>query len=231
MQLIIKKNLFFSLKCIVVHEIKMILRESYSWLTPLLFFIVVITFFPLGSNADPIVLHTMAPGIIWIATTLSIVIACNQLFRIDEQEGFLDLLILSDIPLMLLVCAKILSHWLFYCLPLIIMSPLVGFLFDFNIKEDMTLVIAEVLGTPSLILFGGLGSALTIGLKNSGLLLPVLILPFYVPILIFGASAIVAVNSAAPILGYYAILGAFLCLSFAFLPFFIGMALRIGVNQ
>lgn len=213
---------------IIYQEIHITLRQGFSWVTPLFFFILVVTFFPLAIGPDEILLKKLAPGIIWIAALLAILLSIGNLFQNDADEGYLDCLLKSPHPLTLLVICKIISHWLTYCLPLMLISPLLGFLLHLTVSEDYALIVSLLLGTPVLILLGSIGAALTIGIRNHGLLLPILIMPLYVPVLIFGTSALTT-NQA--IGGYFAIMGALLLVSAAFSPLLTSIALRIGMSQ
>jgi heme exporter protein B len=220
-----------ALLTIIRHDIRITMRQAFSWLTPLLFFVMVVCLFPLAVGPDKILLNKIAPGIIWVAALLAILISIGNLFRHDAQEGFLDLLLLSPIPLTLLVICKVLSHWITHCLPLILISPLLGFLLNLQAQEQYALIMTLLLGTPVLCLLGAIGSALIVGIRSHGLLLPILIMPLYIPILIFGTGTIIAASLNQPVSAYYAIMGALMLISLAFAPWLTGVALRIGVNQ
>lgn len=213
------------------HDILMTLRQAHSWLTPVLFFVIVVCLFPFALGPDQTLLNKIAPGIIWVAVLLAILISIGNLFKNDAQEGYLDLLLLSSYPLSLLVFAKILSHWLTHCLPLILISPVLGILLNLSAQEEFALIVSLLLGTPVLSLLGAIGAALLVGVRSHGLLLPVLIMPLYIPVLIFGTGTIMAANGHQPLSGYFAILGAFSLFSLAFGPLMTGLALRMGVNQ
>lgn len=216
---------------LIHQEIRAHLRQAFSWITPFLFFILVVCLFPLSIGPNISLLKNIAPGIIWVAALLSIILSMGNLFRNDAQEGFLELLLLSPYPLTYLILCKIISHWIMYCVPLILISPLLGFLFYLTHYEILVLCITLLLGTPVLSLWGAIGAGLTIGIRGHGLLLPVLIMPLYIPILIFGTSAVITAHSLYPISGYFAIMSAILLFSLAFSPLLTSMALRTGVNQ
>jgi heme exporter protein B len=216
---------------IIHYEIRTTFREAYSWLTPLLFFVIVVTLFPLAIGPDQILLQKIAPGIIWVAALLATLLSIGNIFQRDQEDGSLDLMLLSSYPLTLLVLCKMLSHWLTHCLPLVLMSPILGFMLHLSLHEQVVLVLSLLLGTPVLTLLGAIGAALIVGIRHHGLLLPVLIMPLYIPILIFGTGALTAEAMQQPITGYFAILTAIMLLSVAFAPLLTGMALRIGVNQ
>lgn len=216
---------------IIRHDLTGTVRQPFSWLTPLLFFVLVICFFPLALDHDAFLLHKIAPGIIWVATLLATLLSIGHLFQNEAEEGGLEGLLLSPCPLTLLVLCKVFSHWLIYCLPLISISPLLGFLLHLQPQEIGVLIITLLMGTPILSLFGALGAALMVGIRGQGLLLPILIMPLYVPILIFGTSTVMAVNHHQALNGYFAILGALMLISLACAPLLTGVALRIGANQ
>lgn len=220
-----------SLFTITQHEIKITMRQAFSWITPLLFFVIVVCLFPLALGPDSTLLNKVAPGIIWVAALLAILMSIGNIFRSDAEEGYLDLLLLSSTPLTLLVLCKVLSHWITTCLPVILISPLLALFLHLNQHTQYTLVLTLLLGTPVLSLLGAIGAALTVGIRNPGLLLPILIMPLYIPILIFGTGTIMSANAGLPVDGYFAIMGAFILLSLAFGPLLTGLALRMGVNQ
>jgi heme exporter protein B len=220
-----------SLFTITKHEILLTLRQASSWLTPLLFFVIVVCLFPIALGPNAVILNKIAPAIIWVAALLAVLMSVGNIFRHDADEGYLDLLLLSPHPLTLLVACKILSHWLTHCLPLILISPLLGLILNLSVKEEYVLIITLLLGTPVLSLLGGIGAALIVGVRHQGLLLPVLIMPLYIPVLIFGTGTIMAANANLPVNGYFAIMGALILLGLAFAPLLTGLALRVGVNQ
>lgn len=216
---------------ITTHEIKTILRSGFAWITPLVFYAMVVCLFPLATGANQETLNDIAPGIIWVTAILATLISIGQLFKNDTEEGYLDLLLLSTYPLSLLALSKIVSHWTTHCLPLILISPLLGFLLNLSAEEHYALIFTLLLGTPVLSLIGSIGAALTAGIRGYSLLLPILIMPFYIPVLIFGTGIIITAHQHEPVIAYYAMMGALVLLSLAFGPFLTGQALKIGVNQ
>lgn len=223
--------MFNDLLTLMRQEMLTTYRQAFSWVTPLLFFVIVVCLFPFALGPDSLMLEKIAPGIIWVALLLAILLSINDLFKREAEEGTLDLLLLSPHPLTALVTCKIFSHWLTHCLPLILISPLLGILLHLRAQEEVILVITLLLGTPTLLLLGAIGSALTVGVRQGGLLLPVVIMPLYIPVLIFGSAAVTAAGQQLMIGGYIAILGALMLFTFAFAPLLTGIALRIGVNQ
>lgn len=220
-----------TLLTLIHYEICASLRRAFSCVTPLLFFVIVVTLFPLSVSRDVLLLKEIAPGIIWVAALLAVLLAIGDLFERDAREGYLDLVLQSHCPLPLWVMAKLFAHWLTHCLPLIIISPLLGFLLHLPAYENYALIVGLLLGTPTLTLLGAIGAALMVGIRHHGLLLPILIMPLYIPVLIFGTGTLMAAANQEPLSGYFALMGAFLLLSFAFAPLLTSVALRIGVNQ
>lgn len=220
-----------SLFTIMKHEILLTMRQASSWLTPLLFFVIVVCLFPIALGPDSAILNKVAPAIIWVAALLAVLMSIGNVFRHDADDGYLDLLLLSQHSLSSLVICKILCHWITHCLPLVLISPLLGLVLNLNLKQEYVLVITLLLGTPVLSLLGGIGAALIVGIRHQSLLLPILIMPLYIPVLIFGTGTIMAANANLPIDGYFAIMGALILVSLAFAPLLTGLALRIGVNQ
>ena len=199
-------------------------------LNPVFFFILVVSLFPLGVGPSPAMLGEIAPGVIWVAALLATLLSMERLFRSDFEEGSLEQMVLSPHPLSLLALAKITAHWLMTGLPLLLVSPLLGVLLHLPNAAILTLMVSLVLGTPSLSLLGAIGVALTVGLRRGGVLLTLLVLPLYVPILIFGTSAIAASSAGLPVSGQLALLGAILALALVLAPFAIAAGLRISMN-
>ncbi len=163
---------------------------EFAW--PILFFVITVCLYPFAIGPDPELLITVAPGIIWVSALLATLFALDGIFKSDYDDGSLEQLILSPYPLPLLVCAKILAHWIMTGLPLILTALLLGWMMKLPDSALQALFSSLLIGTPGLSIVGAIGAALTVGLKRSGLLLTLLVMPIYVPILIFGASAIQA---------------------------------------
>jgi len=199
-------------------------------LNPVFFFILVVSLFPLGVGPGPAMLGAIAPGVIWVAALLATLLSMERLFRSDFEDGSLEQILLSPHPLALLVLAKVAAHWLMTGLPLLLISPLLGVLLHLHSDALSTLMLSLLLGTPSLSLLGAIGVALTVGLRRGGVLLTLLVLPLYVPILIFGTAAIAASASGLPASGQLALLGAILALALVLAPLAIAAGLRISIN-
>jgi heme exporter protein B len=211
-------------------DIRVAHRAIHELLNPLLFFAVVIVLFPLTIDPVPALLRALGPGIVWVAALLAIIWSLDRLFRQDYLDGSLEQLLITPYPLPVLIFAKMAAHWLLIALPLLLVAPLLALLFQMSTHSITVLIATLALGTPTLSLLGALGVALTVSLRQSGLLLVLLVLPLYIPVLIFGANAINAASAGLPVAGQLATLGALLLLALCFAPWAIAAALRIGVN-
>lgn len=212
----------------VLHrDLLLAFRGLQQLLQPLLFYTMVVTLFPLAVSPDLSTLAGLAPGIIWIGALLSTLLSLERVFRSDFEDGSLDLLMLSPAPLELLVLAKVFAHWLSTGLPLLIVAPALSMLLAMPERALGTLLVSLALGTPALSLIGAVGVALTVSVQRGGALLALLVLPLYVPILIFGANAVAAAADGLPVAGQLYMLGAFLLLSLTLAPLAAAAALRI----
>ena len=205
-------------------------RHRTELVNPLLFFVIVVTLFPLGLEPNPKTLKLIGPGVIWVAALLAAMLSLDSMFRSDYEDGTLEQMLLSPQPLPIMVMAKVLAHWLVTGLPLMLMSPLLGVLLNLPGDAQLALLLSLALGTPVLSLIGAVGVALTVGLRRSGVLLSLLVLPLYIPVLIFGASAVAAAGDGLPIGGQLAFLGALMALAVSLAPFGIAAALRISLE-
>lgn len=215
---------------IIEREFRCAFRHKQSIINPLLFFIITLTLFPLAVSPEAKILQTIAPGIMWVAALLATLLSLDRLFRSDYEDGSLEQLLLSPHPLSALVFAKVSAHWLLTGLPLIIISPLLGMMLNLTPHALSVLMISLFLGTPILSFIGAIGSALTVGLRGNGMLLSLLVLPLYIPVLIFGASAVSVALNGLPANGQLAILGALFALTITFTPFAIAASLRVGIS-
>ncbi|MCP5147204.1 MAG: heme exporter protein CcmB [Pseudomonadales bacterium] len=197
---------------------------------PLLFFAMVVALFPLGLGPAPDKLADFAPGILWIIALLSSLLTSDTVFRSDFEDGSLEQLLLAPQPLYMSVLAYIAAHWLITGLLLALVSPLFALMIKLPEQAIGVLVGGLLLGTAVLSLVGGIGAALTVGLKRGGMLISLLILPFYMPVLIFGSAAVQNAIAGYPAAPYLAILGAMLCLAIALAPLAIAAGLRISVD-
>lgn len=215
---------------LLVRDLTLANRHRAELANPIIFFVIVISLFPLGISPEPEVLQRLAPGIIWVAALLATLLSLDGLFRSDFDDGALEQMALSPHPLSLLVLAKVLAHWLLTGLPLILVAPLLGVLLHLPNTAMTTLLASLALGTPVMSLLGAIGMALTVGLRRGGMLLSLLVLPLYVPVLIFGASAVSAAANGLPVTGQLAFIGALLAMSLSLTPLAAAAALRISLN-
>jgi heme exporter protein B len=215
---------------LVRRDLIIAMRERGDMLQPVLFFIIVVSLFPLSVTPDKTLLMQAGPGIIWVAALLATLLALDGIFRPDHEDGTLEQLVLSPHPLSLLVLAKTLAHWLVTGLPLIIISPLLGMLMQLSGDAIIVLCGALILGTPALSLIGAVGVGLTVGIRKSGVLLSLVILPLYVPVLIFGAGAVQAAMVSLDPQPHLLLLASFSLFSLAFCPLASATALKISVN-
>ena len=174
-------------------EILIAFRSPGDVINPLMFFVIAVTLFPLGVGADTDFLREIAPGVIWVTALLAVMLSMDSLFRADYEDGSLEQLLLSPQPLYFIILAKVSSHWLVSGLPLVILAPVLATMLALPEQGLFPLVLSLLVGTPVLTMIGAIGMALTVGLSRSGLLLAVLILPLYVPVLIFGSGIVDAV--------------------------------------
>lgn len=175
-------------------------------------------------------LRVIAPGVLWVATLLAGMLSLTRLFATDFLDGSLEQMLLAKEPLPLLVTAKILSHWLVCGMPVVLIAPLIGLQYSLSGDVLLVLVIALLLGTPALSLIGAIGAALTLGVRGGGLLIALLVLPLYIPVLIFGAGAVSAAQHAMSAQAHLSLLAAFSLVSLVLAPFATAAALRISVE-
>ena len=215
---------------LIRRELLIALRQRSDILNPLWFFLIVITLFPLGIGPEPKLLARIAPGIIWVAALLAAMLSLERLFRDDFSDGSLEQMMLMPYPLGRLALAKVVAHWLLTGLPLLLISPLIAILLSLDMQSYLAVVATLALGTPVLSLLGAIGVALTVGLRKGGVLLSLLILPLYIPVLIFATSAIDAAGMGLPYGGQLAILAAMLVGALTLTPLAVSAALRVSLN-
>ena len=211
-------------------EFAVALRQKGEVLTPLMFFVVVASLFPLGVGPESALLLRMAPGVLWVSALLAAMLSLPRLFATDYADGSLEQMALSTTPLALLVVAKAVSHFLLSGLPLVLMAPVLGLQFGLDARALGLLMLTLLLGTPTLSLIGSIGAALTLGVRGAGVLLSLLILPLYIPVLIFGAGAVEADAAGLGVGGHLSLLAALLVLSAFFAPLATTTALRISLE-
>jgi heme exporter protein B len=215
---------------VIRRDLLLAMRRKSEVLTALFFFIIVVSLFPLGIGPEPVLLKKIAPGVLWVAALLSTMLSLNRLFATDHADGTLEQLVLSPTPLGLLVAGKIAAHWLTSGLPLVLLAPVLGLQFDLDTPALSILIVALLLGTPLLSLIGSIGAALTLGVRGGGVLLSLLVLPLYIPALIFGAGAVEAHVSGLGAGGHLSLLAALLALAAFFAPWATTAALRVSLE-
>ncbi|AJR09530.1 heme exporter protein CcmB [Photobacterium gaetbulicola] len=215
---------------VIRRELLIAFRRQAEVFNPLWFFIIVITLFPLGVGPEPNLLARIAPGIVWVAALLAALLSMERLFRDDFVDGSLEQMLLMPTPLPVLAFAKMIAHWLLTGLPLLLISPLLAILLSLEWETWKAVVLTLLIGTPTLSFLGAIGVALTVGLRKGGVLLSLLILPLYIPVLIFATSAIDAAGLGMPYNGQLALMGAMLVASATLSPFAVAASLRISVQ-
>jgi heme exporter protein B len=215
---------------IVVRDLTLAWRRRADVLSTLFFFVIVVSLFPLGIGPEMQLLRSVAPGVVWVAALLASMLSLGRLFANDYQDGTLEQMLLTPQPLYLVVLGKVLAQWLVSEVPLVLIAPLLGVQFDLAPNTLLVLFISLLIGTPILSLIGAIGAALTLGLRGGGVLIALLILPLYIPVLIFGSGAVDAsIIGASPQANIY-LLAALLVLSLIFAPWATSAALRISLD-
>ena len=219
-----------ALRGVFSRDLALAWRQRSDVLSTLVFFVMVVSLFPLGLGPEPSTLRSIAPGVLWVAAMLASMISLARLFAGDHADGTLEQLLLAPQPLTYLVLAKITAHWVASGLPLTLMAPLLGVQFDMAGADIAVLTASLAVGTPVLSLVGAVGAALTVGLRGAGVLVPLLVLPLCIPVLIFGTGAVDAAATGAGAGAHFSILGAMLAFALALAPLASAAALRISLD-
>jgi heme exporter protein B len=215
---------------ILARDLKLAARRRIESLLPVVFFLVAVSLFPLGVGPEPQTLRQIAPGIVWVCALLATMLSVNTLYSGDLVDGSLEQMLRAPASAVAVALAKAAAHWLVAGLPLIVAAPVIGLLFDMSGPALTTLVVGLLLGTPILSLLGGLGAALTLGLRSGGMLLILIVLPLATPALIFGAGAVDAVESGLSAAGHHSLLAALLIATLTGAPAATAAALRISTE-
>jgi len=215
---------------VYLRDLRLALRRRVEALLPVVFFVVAVSLFPVGVGPEPQTLRVIAAGVVWVCALLASMLSVANLYALDHADGSLEQMLLSGHPPTLIASAKAAAHWTITGAPLVLAAPLIGLLLDMSPAALATLVAALLLGTPILSLLGGMGAALTLGLRSAGVLLILLILPLSIPALIFGSGAVGAVDSGISASGHFSLLGALLILTALIAPPATAMALRIALE-
>lgn len=211
-------------------EYRVLWRRKQEVLNALLFFVIVVTLFPLGIDSSPAFLQPSAGGIVWCAAVLAILMAIEGMFKEDYRDGSMEQMVVSGLSLPLLVLIKITLQWGAVVLPLLVMTPVLGQMLFLSNGDLGVLMLSLLLGTPSIFLMGALGAALTVSLKQGAMLVMLVILPFYVPVIIFATLSVKAAQAGLPFSGYLAMLLAMSLLSLVVSPFMSAVTIKASVN-
>lgn len=220
-------NLFFS---VIRRDLLLALKQKSDIVQTLFFFAVVVTLVPLGVGAETNLLRSMAPGVVWVAALLAALLSLPRLFAHDWADGTLEQMLISAEPLTVIVLAKVSAHWLVTGVPMTVFSLVFGVMFDLPAEETWVLTAALALGTPVLSLVGAIGAALTLGLRAGSVLTSLLVLPLYIPVLVFGAGAAVQVAMSVSPAAYLMVTGALTLFALAAAPFAVAAELRISMQ-
>ena len=211
---------------VIRRDLTIAMRRRSDIFTTLIFFVIVVSLFPLGIGPEPETLRLIAPGIVWVGALLASMLALEQIFSADHRDGTLEQMLLTPQPAALLVTGKVIAHWLVSGVPLVLMSPLLGLQYNLSWEALGTLIVSLLLGTPALSLIGAIGAALVLGARRGGVLLSLLMLPLYVPVLIFAVSAIDADLAGLAAKPHLLLLGALLVGALPLAPWACSWALR-----
>ncbi len=211
-------------------DLRIGLRSKGELVQALMFLVIVVSLFPLAVGADPALLKRIAPGVVWVAALLSVLLTLPRLFAADYADGTLEQMLLSPYPLAVIAAGKMLAHWITSGLPLALIAPVLGLQLGLEDNELLVLVAGLMLGTPVLSMIGAIGAALTLGLRGASVLLALLVLPLYMPVLIFGAGAVEQVMASIDYAANLSLLGAILLLGALASPFAVAAALRISLD-
>ena len=226
-----KKSTMLDLLVLVIRrDLVLAMRRRADVLTTLVFFVMVVSLFPLGVGPELDMLRKMAAGVLWVAALLASMLSLGRLFSADYLDGTLEQMMLAPQSLSMLVLGKMTAHWMVSGLPLVLMAPVLGLQFDMSVQAIGVLIVGLMLGTPILSMVGAIGAALTLGLRGGGVLLSLLVLPLCIPVLIFGTGAVEAVSSGLSIASHLSLLGALLVLALVFTPWVTAQALRISME-
>lgn len=220
-----------SLRTVFYFELLLLWRRAQEWLYPIAFFVIVISLFPFAFSPDPALLRTLIPGGMWIAALFASILSIETLFHADMEEGSLEQWMLSSVPLPFLALTKIIAHWMTTMLPLILLTPLIGWLFQLSADTIAILTASLLLGTPILTLLGSLGVSLTLGLRQQGVMMSLLILPLSAPVIIFGVNMTLQSQAGFSATGPLALLGGLLVIAIVGIPFAAAAALKIGMDD
>ena len=215
---------------VIRRDLLLAMRRRADVLTTLVFFVMVVSLFPLGIGPEADTLRKIAPGVVWVAALLASMLSLGRMFSADYLDGTLEQMLLVPQSLSMLVLGKIVAHWMLSGLPLVLIAPVLGLQFDMSAQALWVLIAALLLGTPVLSMIGAIGAALTLGLRGGGVIVSLLVLTLCIPVLIFGAGAVESVTTGMSAVSHLSLLGAMLMFSLVFTPWVSAQALRISME-
>lgn len=218
------------LRAVIGRDLRLAMRRQADLVAALFFFIIVVSLFPLGVGPEPDQLRRLAPGVLWVAALLACMLSLPRLFAEDHRDGSLEQLALAPQPLAIVVLGKVVAHWLVAGLPLVLLAPLLGIQFDLSPDALSALTLSLLIGTPALSGIGAIGASLTLGVRGGGVLLSLLVLPLYIPVLIFGTGAVEATVSGLGPHAHLSILGALTLGGVFFAPWPTAAALKVALE-
>jgi len=219
-----------ALRAIVGRDLRLAVRQGFEGALAVVFFVLAAALFPFGVGPEPAILARIAAGVLWVAALLAVLLSLDRLFQADYEDGSLDLLALAPPPLTLVVAAKALANWLTTGVPLMAAAPVIAMLLQLDGRALPALVAALALGTPTLSLIGAVGAALVLGARRGGVLLALLVLPLYLPVLIFGVAAVDAAVLGLPVAPHLLLLGGLFLAALALAPWAAAGALRLALE-
>lgn len=211
-------------------DIKLAMRSKGELAQALVFFVIVVSLFPLAIGPETALLKRIAPGVVWVCALLSVLLTLPRMFQQDYTDGTLEQLALSRYPLPLLCAGKMVAHWLTTGLPVAVVAPLLGLQFGLDSRELMVVVAGLLLGTPVLTMLGAVGAALTLGVRGGSILMALLVLPLYIPVLIFGAGAVESTMAGLDAAANLSLLGALALSGMVGVPFAVAFAVKISLD-
>ncbi len=222
--------MFAIFRTLLLRDLTLGLRNRADMLMTVFFFVIVVSLFPLAVGPETDLLRIMGPGVIWVAALLASLLSLERLFGGDYADGTLEQMVISHHPLAIIAFAKVVAHWLVAGLPLVIISPLLALQYGLDGQSTLLMMATLLMGTPILSLLGAVGAALTLGLRGGGVLISLLVLPLFVPVLIFGAAVVGDAAAGLPVEAHFSLLGAMLVLALILSPWTIASALRISIE-
>lgn len=218
------------IRVVIGRDLRLAMRRQADIVAAVFFFVIVVSLFPLGVGPEPEQLRKLAPGVLWVAALLATMLSLPRLFADDHRDGTLEQLLLVPQPLALLVLGKVVAHWLIAGLPLVVLAPVLGMQFDLSGEALLSLTLSLLIGTPALSGIGAIGAALTLGVRGGGILLSLLVLPLYIPVLIFGTGAVDATVSGLGAQAHLSLLAALAIGGAFFAPWPAAAALRVALE-